>query len=166
MGLSCQSILYLPLDESTSTGIVGVFSHGREDLSVWFQDLEAAGGINSWEGFVQALHTRFGPTAYEDFMKVSTCLRQISMVEIYKSQFETLSNQLRGLAEPYKLSCFLSGLCEDVCFMVHMLNPPNLHVAFGLAKTQEENVVALRSAAKRGPIPTRMAIEPPSPKES
>lgn len=92
-------------------------------------------------------------------------LKQTSTVEDYKSQFEALSNQLRGLAESYKLSCFLSGLQENIQFMVRMLNPTNLHVVFGLAKMQEENVAALRRTARLGSVPTRLAIGPPSPPE-
>lgn len=87
-------------------------------------------------------------------MEALTCLHQKSIVESYKSEFEYLLNQLWGLVEPYKLSCFLSKLREDICFMICMLNPPNLHVAFGLAKIQEENVVALKKMARIGPSPS------------
>lgn len=34
--------------------------HMEGKALLWFQDLEAAGGISSWEGFVRALQTRFG----------------------------------------------------------------------------------------------------------
>ncbi|RVW59679.1 Transposon Tf2-8 polyprotein [Vitis vinifera] len=139
--------------------------HMEGKALVWFQDIEAAGGISSWEGFVRALQTRFGSSPYEDPMEALIRLKQTSTVENYKSQFEALSNQLRGLAESYKLSCFLSGLREDIRFMVRMLNPSNLHIAFGLAKMQEENVAALRRTAKLGSVPTRLAIGPPSPPE-
>ncbi|KAA8534717.1 hypothetical protein F0562_029841 [Nyssa sinensis] len=112
----------------------------KEKALVWFQDIEAAGGISSWEGFVRALQTRFGSSPYEDPMKALIWLKQTSTVEDYKSQFEALSNQLRGLAESYKLSCFLT-------------------------KMQEENVAALRRTAKLRFVPTRLAIGPPSPPE-
>ncbi|KAL6316337.1 hypothetical protein AAG906_017972 [Vitis piasezkii] len=118
--------------------------HMEGKALVWFQDIEAAGGISSWEGFVRALQTRFGSSPYEDPMEALIRLKQTSTVEDYKSQFEALSNQLRGLAESYKLSCFLSGLREDIRFMVRMLNPSNLHIAFGLAKMQEENCKSAR----------------------
>jgi hypothetical protein len=73
----------------------------------------------------------------DDLMETLTRLCQTTTVEAYKSQFEILSNQLKGLVEPYKLSCFLSGLREDIRFMVRMLNPSNLTMAFGMAKMQE-----------------------------
>ncbi|KAJ0043687.1 hypothetical protein Pint_18479 [Pistacia integerrima] len=126
-------------------------------------DIEAAGGISSWEGFVRALQRRFGSSPYEDLMETLIRLKQTSTVEDYKSQFEALSSQLRGFSESYKLSCFLSGLREDIRFMVRMLNPSNLHIVFGLAKMQEENVAALRRTTKLGSVPTRLAIGPPSP---
>lgn len=80
----------------------------------WYQDLEATGGITSWEGFLTSLQTRFGPSAFEDPMADLTRLKQTSTVEAYKSEFEVISNQLRGLAEPYKLSCLISGLREEI----------------------------------------------------
>ncbi|KAJ0093889.1 hypothetical protein Patl1_27117 [Pistacia atlantica] len=132
---------------------------------VWFQDIEAAGGISSWEGFVCALQTKFGSSPYEDPMEALIRLKQTSTMEDYKSQFDALSNQLKGLVESYELSCFLSGLREDIQFVVRMLNPSNLHIAFGLGKMQEENVPALRRIAKLGSVPTCLAIGPLSPPE-
>ncbi|KAG6779592.1 hypothetical protein POTOM_015985 [Populus tomentosa] len=124
----------------------------------WFHDLEASGSIISWDGFTQSLLTRFGPSILDDPMETLTRLRQTTTVEAYKSQFEILSNQLKGLAKPYKLKCFLSGLREDIRFMVRMLNPSNLTVAFGMAKMQEENVAAFGRSSRLGftsprPIP-------------
>lgn len=44
--------------------------HMEGKALVWFQDIEAAGGISSWEGFVRALQTRFGSSPYEDPMEI------------------------------------------------------------------------------------------------
>jgi N-acetyl-gamma-glutamylphosphate reductase len=49
--------------------------------------------------------------------------------------------------------------------MVRILNPSNLHIAFGLANIQEDNVTALRRIAKAGSVPTRLAIGPLNPHE-
>lgn len=43
-----------------------------------------------------------------------------------------------------------------------MLNPPNLHVAFGLAKMQEENIAALKRMARVGQGPNRVITGPSS----
>ncbi|KAJ6865748.1 hypothetical protein NC652_037308 [Populus alba x Populus x berolinensis] len=114
------------------------------------RDLEALGSITSWDGFTQSLLTRFGPFILDDPIKTLTRLRQTTIVEAYKSQFEILSNQLKRLAEPYKLSCFLSGLQEDIRFMVRLLNPSNLTMAFGMVKMQEKNAAAFRRSSRLG----------------
>jgi hypothetical protein len=71
-------------------------------------------------------------------------LRQVSFVSDYTSQFEALSNRLRGISESNRLSCFLSGLKDDIRLPVRMLHPPNLVAAFGLAKLQEEYLLTSR----------------------
>lgn len=72
----------------------------------WYQELEAYGEITSWEGFLAALQTHLGPSPFQDPMFELTKLQQTTTVEAYKSKFEVISNQLMGLAEPYKLSYF------------------------------------------------------------
>lgn len=71
-------------------------------------------------------------------------LRQSSSVAEYTSQFEALSNRLRGISEKNRLSYFLSGLRDDIRLPVRMLNPANLVAAFGLAKLQEEYIMSSR----------------------
>lgn len=73
-------------------------------------------------------------------MEALTRLKQNSIVAIYKVQFDTLSNRLKGLSERHKLSCFMSGLKDEIQFFVRMLNLINLNVVFGLAKIQEEHL--------------------------
>ena len=71
-------------------------------------------------------------------MESFTRLRQTINVVVYKGQFEALSNRIKGLSDSHKLSCFLSGLKDEVRLPVKMLHPKNLNEAFGLAKIQEE----------------------------
>lgn len=56
---------------------------------------------------------------------------------VYKSQFEGLSNRLKGLCKRHKLSCFLSRLKDEIQLPVRMLNPINLKAAFGLEKSKQ-----------------------------
>ena len=44
--------------------------------------------------------------------------------------------------------------------MVRMLNSINLHMAFGLAKMQEENVAALRRTTRLGSLPNGHVLVP------
>ena len=68
---------------------------------VWFQDAEHS--FDGWESILKALHTRFGPSAYDDPMECLNKLKQTSTVSNYKSQFEVLSNRIKGLSEPRRL---------------------------------------------------------------
>ena len=90
----------------------------EDETLIWFQDAEETGQFTSWEGFVRALHTRFGALAYDDLMEALTKLRQVSSVSNYKAQFEALSNRIKELFEKHKLSCFLSGLKDEMRFLL------------------------------------------------
>lgn len=126
---------------------------------IWFQDLENSSCLHTWEGFVQALIIKFGPSSYDNPMEILTRLRQNDSVKAYKGQFETLSNRLGSLFENYKLSCFLSGLKDEIKLPVRMFNPPNLITAYGLAKIQEEYVLLNRKPNK-GLLPTPSSYHP------
>ena len=112
--------------------------HMDGDALVWFQDSDENGVFATWEGFLEALLTRFGNIAYDDPMEPLTRLRQTTNVVVYKGQFEASSNRIKGLFDSHKLSCFLSDLKDDVRLPMKMLSPKNLNKAFGLAKIQEE----------------------------
>ena len=101
-----------------------------------------------WESLIQALHIRFGITAYDDPMETLTRLRQTASVSLYKAQFEVLSNRIKGLSATHKLSCFLSGLRDEIRLPVRMLSPKSLNEAFGLAKIQEEYNLSCRKYSK------------------
>jgi hypothetical protein len=122
--------------------------HMEGEALIWFQEAEFSGLINTWDTFAKACLVRFGPTAYDDPMESPTRLRQTHYVVAYKAQFEALSNRLRGLTEPYKLSCFLSGLKDDIRLAVRMLASTSLGQAFGLATIQEKYVLSFRKAIR------------------
>ena len=67
-------------------------------------------------------------------MKALTRLKQTTTMVSYKGNFEILSNRIKGLFESHKLSCFLSGLKDEIRLPVRMLVPKSLNDAFGLAK--------------------------------
>ena len=82
-------------------------------------------------------------------MEALSKLRQVNSVAQYKGQFEALSDHIKELPEKCKLSCFLSGLKEEIRLPAKIFSPQNLSAAFGLAKIQEEYL----SANKRGTKP-------------
>lgn len=47
----------------------------EQEALVWYQEAEKARVFLDWETLVQALHVRFGSTAYDDPMEALTRLR-------------------------------------------------------------------------------------------
>lgn len=121
--------------------------HMEGEALIWFQDAEDSGQFPTWDAFLQALLTQFGPI-YDDPMEALMQLRQSSTVTDYTTQFEALSNRLRGISKKNRLSCFLSGLKDDICLAMRMLNPSTLVVAFGLTKLPEEYLLTFRRRAR------------------
>jgi hypothetical protein len=70
--------------------------HMEGDALIWFQDGEDCGMFPCWDAFAKELQIRFGPSAYDDPMESMMRLKQTSIVVVYKTQFESLSNRLRG----------------------------------------------------------------------
>ena len=97
--------------------------HMDLEALIWFQEAEEARVFLDWESFVPALHVRFGTSAYDDPMEVLTKMRQTSTVALYKAEFEAVSNRVKGLSPLHKLSCFLSGLRDEIRLSVRMLYP-------------------------------------------
>ena len=118
--------------------------HMDGDALIWFQDCEETWIFSNWEGFFEALLTRVGTITYEDPMEALTRLRQMTNVVAYNGQFEALSNRLKGFSNVHKLSCFFSGLRDEIRLPVKMLNLKNLNEAYGLAKIQEEFLISSR----------------------
>uniref|UniRef100_A0A2N9FC87 RNA-directed DNA polymerase n=1 Tax=Fagus sylvatica TaxID=28930 RepID=A0A2N9FC87_FAGSY len=94
--------------------------------------------------FPRAIQMRFGLATYDDPMETLTKLRHTQSVAAYKSQFEALSNRIRNLSEHHKLSCFMSGLRDDVRLAVKMQGPRGLGEAYALARIQEEYLATCR----------------------
>lgn len=80
----------------------------------WYQWMYRNGQIASWAQFLQALETRFAPTAYDDPRGKLFKLLQTTSVAAYLSEFESLANRIVGLSTPDLLSCFISGLKPEI----------------------------------------------------
>ncbi|KAF5477262.1 hypothetical protein F2P56_003913 [Juglans regia] len=103
--------------------------HIEGEALIWYKDAFDTGQFRCWKIFSQALQQRFGPRAYDDPMEALTRLKQTSTVAVYKGQFEALSNRLKGLSETHKLSCFLSGLKDEIRLPLRLLNPVSLNAS-------------------------------------
>ncbi|KAF5446449.1 hypothetical protein F2P56_032077, partial [Juglans regia] len=97
--------------------------HMQGEALIWYKGAWDSGQFNSWETFTRILQLRFGPTTYDDPMEALTRLKQTTTVAAYQTQFEALSNRINGLSDAHKLSCFISGLKDDVRLLLKMFNP-------------------------------------------
>ncbi|XP_077232454.1 uncharacterized protein LOC143869781 [Tasmannia lanceolata] len=142
--------------------------HLEDKALQWFRWLEKTTGPVGWVEFVQALNTRFGPTAYEDSMGELKKLSQTSSVKQYQEKFEELVNRTNGLPEKFFVSCFISGLRDEIEAGVRMFKLTTINEAIGLARLQEGNIEAIARRTKGNwksltPSPTNTKpIVPPS----
>ncbi|XP_042946164.1 uncharacterized protein LOC122279545 [Carya illinoinensis] len=127
---------------------------------VWFQGLDESGLLTEWDDFVNALLICFGPSSYDDPVEQIIRLRQMGSVEEYKTAFELIANRLRHLDESDKLSCFISGLKDDICLTVKMFNPHTLLTAYRLDRIQEEKLSLHKKPNPRPNLPQN--VEPAS----
>ena len=50
--------------------------HMEGEALIWFQEGEETGVFHDWDYLIQALHVRFGTTAYDDSMETLTRYRE------------------------------------------------------------------------------------------
>jgi hypothetical protein len=127
--------------------------HLDEEALVWFQDCEHE--LHGWNDFVRAIQIRFGPASYDDPMELLTKLKQTHNIAAYKSQFESTSNRVRDLSDMHKLSCFMSGMKDEIRLAVKMQGPRNLGEAYALAKIQEEYMATVKRSTRPTYEPSR-----------
>ncbi|KAJ0077255.1 hypothetical protein Patl1_35397 [Pistacia atlantica] len=95
-----------------------------------------------WSAFVHALEKRFGPSDFDDPEGELAKLRQNSLVAAYQKRFEALSNRVGGLTDEFLLHCFVSGLKDEIRYMLKLQQPTSLKEAIGLTRTQEAHLAA------------------------
>jgi hypothetical protein len=88
-------------------------------------------------------------------MELLTKLKQTHNIAAYKSQFESTSNRVRDLSDMHKLSCFMSGMKDEIRLAVKMQGPRNLGEAYALAKIQEEYLATVKRSTRPTYEPSR-----------
>lgn len=122
-----------------------------EDSSLqWFQWFERCHHHITWDLFTQGLLSRYGPNSYEDAMGNLTKLRQTTTVRAYQEQFEILANKTQNLPKTFFISCFISGLKDEIQPGVLMFTPTSITQAIGLAKLQETSIEAITKKTRLG----------------
>ncbi|KAK6160245.1 hypothetical protein DH2020_003626 [Rehmannia glutinosa] len=122
----------------------------------WFQWISRNRQVITWEQFVRALETRFGPSEFEDVQGILSKLLQNSSVEEYIRQFEDLSLRTVGLPPSFHLSCFVVGLRPDLQAEVRAARPTSVIQAMSLTRLHEAKLDDQRrfssSWRPRGPV--------------
>lgn len=105
----------------------------------WFIWLKDSGDMEGWDNSSKLLGYDSDPLRMKIYRSIHE-IRQTNTVEEYQIEFEISSNKIKGLAEEFRIFTFISGVKEELKFMVTMFKPNTLLAAFGLAKLQEEEV--------------------------
>ena len=74
-------------------------------------------------------------------------LKQLGSAAQYQEKFDMLLNRV-DLSIAQAVSCFLSGLCDEIQCAVRMFKPASLHDAYCLAKLQEATLASITKRSK------------------
>jgi len=117
---------------------------------LWHQSFMKNRGLREWPlrgEYKAAITMRFGAKPYDDPLAELMKIRQMGSVEMYQEQFDALINRV-DLPNSYAVSCFLSGLNDDIQSAVRMFKPGTLHDAYCLAKLQEATLASIARRTK------------------
>ncbi|KAL5182924.1 hypothetical protein HKD37_17G046937 [Glycine soja] len=133
-----QFLDYQGVPEPERLTVVSFYMEGP--ALCWYQWMTCNGFLSTWSAMLQALESRFAPSYYDDPHDAFFKLQQRSPINDYLMEFEHLANRVVGLAPPFLLSCFISGLNPDLRREVQALQPMSLPQAMALAKLQEDKL--------------------------
>ena len=105
--------------------------HLEHETLQWFCWYIKAHEEPKWKCFCQLLLQQFGPSAFDDFTKALTKIRQTYTVREYEIEFERLSNHTEGLSDAFYRSCFISGLKDGIRYEVKMFCPSIMMESIG-----------------------------------
>lgn len=146
----CERFFYYNMIENNNRVKLATLHLEGKALN-WYQWFEKCHGQMTWVLFKDGIVSRFGPNTYEDVMGDLTKLRHTTTVRVYQEQFEELANRTTNLPESFFISCFISGLKEEVKAGVQMFRPTTITQAIGLAKLQENSIEAITKKTRSAP---------------
>jgi len=100
-----------------------------------------------WEHYKATIAVRFGSKPFDDPLAELMKLRQFGSIEHYQENFDSLLTRVE-LPSNYAISCFLSGLKDEIQNAVRMFKPQTIHEAYCLAKLQEATLASIARRAK------------------
>lgn len=121
-------------------------------------------GEPPWDEYVEDVKVKFGDRVYEDYMPDLKRLNQTRELIGYINAFDACAHKTT-LSEANVLSCFLTGLKNEVGYPVRMQSPKTLQQAYALARMQNAYLTSIRTGkplgvkGNFGPVPSP-AIKP------
>ncbi|XP_026459273.1 uncharacterized protein LOC113359927 [Papaver somniferum] len=106
----------------------------------WYRWLKRTKPVVTWGEFEKAIISRFGITSSEDAGAKLAKIKQSGSYVEYCEEFERLSNLVDNLPEEFLVSCFLSGLKDEVTLETQSHTLINLHDAMAIGRLQDEKV--------------------------
>jgi len=116
---------------------------------IWHQSfMKGRNGVwPGWDEYKGAMAARFGIQPFDDPLAELMKLKQQGTVEQYQESFDALLNRVE-LPISHAVSCFLSGLCDEIQNAVRMFKPQTIHDAYCLAKLQEATLASISRRTK------------------
>jgi hypothetical protein len=111
--------------------------HLERESQMWYQLFQDSEAVVTWNSLKAALHTRYGPTAFEDHFGDLTKLQQTGTVREYQLQFEQLLSRVGKLSVLHQLGCFVGRLRSNLRIEVQAARPTTVIEAIGLARLYE-----------------------------
>ncbi|KAK0580835.1 hypothetical protein LWI29_006834 [Acer saccharum] len=141
----CRAEQFFQLHGTSIADYVSLASfHLEGDAQLWYQLLKQEKESITWAEFKEGLFARFGPNQFVDFFGELTKLRQIGTVKDYQTTFEKLLAKVGTLPQDRQVSCFVSGLHDNIRTDVQANRPTTLTSAISLARLFEARELSLR----------------------
>uniref|UniRef100_A0A2N9EXV4 RNA-directed DNA polymerase n=1 Tax=Fagus sylvatica TaxID=28930 RepID=A0A2N9EXV4_FAGSY len=148
----CHAEQFFRFHETPPVDQVALASfHLEGEAQLWYQLLQQETEIVTWEIFRNGLLARYGPTQFYDYFGELTKLQQVGSVKEYQAKFEHLLAKVGYLPPTRQVSCFVSGLRENVKADVLAGRPADLTTAIGLARLYEARNQSLRKTSSLVP---------------
>ncbi|KAK2979579.1 hypothetical protein RJ640_020071 [Escallonia rubra] len=161
-----------PVDEQYKVSFASVHFDGQAEF--WYGTYIKARGRVSWLDFFRDLHARFSSLFRECVIEEFHKLRQITTVEQYYNDFETLRSILvsegNKFEEGYFIQSFISGLKDEIRLEVEKFDVGDLSRAIFLARKQEASLNNVwhhpRTIARTQSAPINTSPAKPQPNNS
>ncbi|VFQ66357.1 unnamed protein product [Cuscuta campestris] len=101
--------------------------------SEWFHYYQANNSSASWHEFLEAVHQRFDPDYYENYVGLLSKLTQTSTVIDYQAAFEAILNKVSGVPDTALIAMYVAGLRQPLQREVNLRGPTTLQETFALA---------------------------------